>query len=189
MLVRRQAWRDGQAGLDPARLVFIEETWVKTDMVRTHGRAPRVQHLTWAGRTDTGRPRPSSLGPPCVASSPYVLDEPINCCAFETYVEKLLVSSLSAPVTLSSWKTSQATRERGSANASKPPMPSSSSCGPTAQTSTRSRWPSQRSRPLLRKAAERTVEGLWTAIGRVLEPFEPNECRNYFAAAGYDPDR
>ena len=39
---------------------------------------------------------------------------------------------------------------------------------------------------LLRKAAERSVEALWAAIGRVLETFAPQECRNYFAAAGYD---
>jgi transposase len=40
---------------------------------------------------------------------------------------------------------------------------------------------------LLRKAAERTVDGLWTAIGRILDLFTPRECANYFAAAGYDP--
>jgi transposase len=41
---------------------------------------------------------------------------------------------------------------------------------------------------LLRKAAERTVEGLWSTIGRLLEAFTPTECANYFRAAGYDPD-
>ena len=41
---------------------------------------------------------------------------------------------------------------------------------------------------LLRKAAERTVESLWTAIGQILQTFNPKECRNYLAAAGYDPD-
>jgi hypothetical protein len=38
---------------------------------------------------------------------------------------------------------------------------------------------------LLRKAAERTIEGLWTRIGELLPAFTPNECKNYFAAAGY----
>jgi transposase len=38
---------------------------------------------------------------------------------------------------------------------------------------------------LLRKAAERTVAGLWTAIGQFLDSFISQECRNYFAAAGY----
>ena len=41
---------------------------------------------------------------------------------------------------------------------------------------------------LLRKAAERTVDHLWTAIGRLLDLFTPAECRNYFAAAGYDAE-
>jgi transposase len=41
---------------------------------------------------------------------------------------------------------------------------------------------------LLRKAAERTIEGLWRAIGCLLDLFTPAECANYFAAAGYDPD-
>ena len=41
---------------------------------------------------------------------------------------------------------------------------------------------------LLRKAAERTVDGLWTAIGRLVDVFTSQECANYFAAAGYDAD-
>ena len=41
---------------------------------------------------------------------------------------------------------------------------------------------------LLRKAAERTVEGLWAAIGRLIDTVTPDECANFFAAAGYDPD-
>ena len=39
---------------------------------------------------------------------------------------------------------------------------------------------------LLRKAGERTVEGLWTAVGRLVDMFTPSECANYFAAASYD---
>ena len=41
---------------------------------------------------------------------------------------------------------------------------------------------------MLRKAGERTVDGLWSAIGRISDTFTPTECANYFAAAGYDPD-
>jgi hypothetical protein len=41
---------------------------------------------------------------------------------------------------------------------------------------------------MLRKAGERTVDGLWSAIGRIIDTFTPAECVNYFAAAGYDPD-
>ena len=38
---------------------------------------------------------------------------------------------------------------------------------------------------LLRTAAERTVDGLWSAIGRLLDRFDPAECRNYFRHCGY----
>jgi transposase len=41
---------------------------------------------------------------------------------------------------------------------------------------------------LLRKAADRTVDGLWSAIGNLIDVFTPAECTNYFAAAGYDAD-
>ena len=41
---------------------------------------------------------------------------------------------------------------------------------------------------LLRKAAEPTVDGLWDAIGRIIDLFTPNECANYFAAAEYESD-
>jgi transposase len=40
----------------------------------------------------------------------------------------------------------------------------------------------------LRKCAERTVDGLWSTIGNLVDLFTPQECANYFAAAGYDPD-
>jgi transposase len=41
---------------------------------------------------------------------------------------------------------------------------------------------------LLRKAAERTVDGLWSRVGALLPTFTPQGCANFFAAAGYEPD-
>ena len=41
---------------------------------------------------------------------------------------------------------------------------------------------------LLRKAAARSKAALWRALGALLDAFSPEECANYFAAAGYDPD-
>jgi hypothetical protein len=38
---------------------------------------------------------------------------------------------------------------------------------------------------LLRKAAERTVDGWWNAIGQLLVLFPPAECANYLANSGY----
>ncbi len=41
---------------------------------------------------------------------------------------------------------------------------------------------------MLRKAGERTVSGLWSLIGRLIDLFQPQECANYFSSCGYDPD-
>ena len=42
---RRQRWRSWQAGLDPRRLVFIDETWIKTNMAPLRGWGPRGKRL------------------------------------------------------------------------------------------------------------------------------------------------
>jgi hypothetical protein len=41
---------------------------------------------------------------------------------------------------------------------------------------------------LLRSAAARTVSDLWAAIHKAFTCFSPEECRNDFAAAGYEDD-
>lgn len=41
---------------------------------------------------------------------------------------------------------------------------------------------------MLRKIGERTVNGLWELIGRLVDIFQPRECDNYFRSCGYDPD-
>ena len=43
-------------------------------------------------------------------------------------------------------------------------------------------------KPLLRKAAERTVDGLWAAIGRLVDLITPVDSANFFTAAGYEPE-
>jgi hypothetical protein len=57
---RRQEWFDGQIDLDPERLVFIDETWAKTNMARTHGPARRANGCGWAFPMVIGKPRHSS---------------------------------------------------------------------------------------------------------------------------------
>jgi hypothetical protein len=54
------------------------------------------------------------------------------------------------------------------------------------QTSTRSKWLSPKLKALLRRAAARTISGLWHALKNALKAFTPNKCRNHFAAARYD---
>ena len=187
VLERRRAWRDGQAELDPARLVFIDETWAKTNMARTHGRSPRGQRL------HMGRPHSHWKTSTFVAGltlrgmiAPFVLDGPINRLAFETYVEKVLVPELRTGDivimdNLSSHKGARV-RERIEAVGAElrflPPY--SPDLNPIEMAFSKLK-------ASLRKAAERTVEGLWAAIARILETFKPQQCQNYFKAAGYDP--
>ena len=77
--LRRAEWRIGQAGLDPERLVFIDETWAKTNMTRPRGRSLRGTRLTvavphghWKTTTFLAGLRISGL------SAPLVVDGAIN---------------------------------------------------------------------------------------------------------------
>ena len=189
VLTRRQAWRDSQAKLDPARLVFIDETWAKTNMARTHGRAPRGQRLRM------GQPHGHWKTSTFVAGltlrgtiAPFVLDGPINRAAFETYVEKVLVPELRTCdiVIMDNLSSHKGVRVREKIEAAGAELlflpPYSPDLNPIEMAFSKLK-------ALLRKAAQRTVDGLWAAIARLIETFAPQECRNYFAAAGYDPDR
>ena len=95
MLSKREAWFEGQLDLDPARLVFIDETWAKTNMARRHGRCLRgerlrvsVPHGHWKTTTFVGALTLRGF------IAPFVMDGPINREAFETYVAKVLVPEL-----------------------------------------------------------------------------------------------
>ena len=188
VLERRQAWRAGQADLEPARLVFIDETWAKTNMTRTYGRAPRGRRLRM------GQPHSHWKTTTFVAGltlrgmiAPFVLDGPINRLAFETYVDKVLVPELRAGdiVVMDNLSSHKGAGVRESIEAAGAELlflpPYSPDLNPIEMAFSKLK-------ALLRKAAERTLDGLWAAIARILETFAPQECRNYFAAAGYDPD-
>jgi transposase len=187
ILKRREDWFEGQLDLDPERLVFIDETWASTNMARTHGRAPQGKRLRagaphghWKTTTFVAGIRTTGL------VAPFVLDGPINRDAFEVYVAKVLVPELRAGDivimdNLSSHKGLRVREEIESAGARLLYLPPySPDFNPIEKAFSKLK-------ALLRKAAERTVEGLWTAIGRLLDAFTPGECTNYFAACGYDP--
>ena len=184
--MRRKAWFDGQLDLDPARLVFIDETFASTNMARTHGRAPRGQRLRmgvphghWKTTTFVAGLRSTGM------MAPFVIDGPINRAAFETYVARVLVPELGRGDTvimdnLSSHKGPcvRAMIEAAGAKLLYLP-PYSPDFNPIEQAFAKLK-------ALLRKAAERTVDGLWRAIGRIVDLFTHAECANCFAAAGYD---
>ena len=183
---RRQAWVDDQFGLDPERLVFIDETWASTNMARRYGRCLRgrrlrvgVPHGHWKTTTLVAGLRTTGI------AAPFVLDGPINRVAFETYVEKVLAPELRPGDivimdNLSSHK-GPGVREMIEATGASllflPPY--SPDFNPIENAFSKLK-------AHLRKAAKRTIDGLWAAIARVIDLFTPAECRNYFKAAGYD---
>jgi hypothetical protein len=92
---RREQWKKYQGRLDPQRLVFIDETWAKTNMTRTHDRCLRgqrlkakVPHGRWRTLTFLAALRHDRIDAPCV------LDGPINGRIFLAYVEQFLVPTL-----------------------------------------------------------------------------------------------
>jgi hypothetical protein len=107
---KRARWKRHQGKVDPERLIFIDETWAKTNMTRTHGRAPRgerlvaaVPHGHWKTMTFLAGLRHDGIVAPCV------FDGPINGVMFLAWVQQLLVPC-SGPATLSCSTTWAATR-------------------------------------------------------------------------------
>jgi transposase len=184
-VTQREAWRQEQSSFDPARLVFIDETWASTNMARRHGRCPRgerlqvgVPHGHWKTTTFIGALTLRGF------IAPWVLNGPINADAFETYVEKVLVPELrqSDIVVMDNLSSHKGSRVRTLIEAAGAQLrylpPYSPDLNPIENAFSKLK-------ALLRKAAERTMDGLWTQIGRLLDLFLPDECKNYFTAAGY----
>lgn len=184
--MRREAWFEDQLDLDPERLVFIDETWASTNMARRYGRCLRgerlrvgVPHGHWktttfiAGLTLRGM------------IAPFVLDGPINRDAFETYIAKVLVPELRPDdvVIMDNLSSHKGQRVQSMIEAAGAKLlylpPYSPDFNPIENAFSKLK-------AMLRKAAERTVGGLWDTIGRIIDTFSPAECRNYFIAAGYD---
>jgi transposase len=171
--------------LNPERLVFVDETWAKTNMARSHGRAPRgrrllaaVPHGHWRTSTLIAGLRQDGMTAPCV------LDGAINGRSFLAWVEQFLAPTLSPGDlvildNLSSHKIAgvhQAIEVRGAQLRYLPPY--SPDLNPIEQTFSKIK-------AHLRKAGARTRDSLWKALGLVLDTITPTECRNYLAHAGY----
>ena len=182
---RRAQWRKYQGRLDPKRLVFIDETWAKTNMTRTHGRCARgrrlnarVPHGRWRTLTFIAALRHDRIDAPCV------IDGPINGISFLAWVEQFLLPTL-APGdivimdNLGSHKglaVRRAIRAAGAKLLFLPPY--SPDLNPIEQVFAKLKT-------LLRKAGERTTEAVWRRIGSLLDAFSPDECANYITNSGY----
>ncbi len=168
------------------RLAFIDETSVKINMAKTTGWAPRGQRLVdhapfghWRTQTFIGALRHDRL------DAPWVIDGAMNGEMFDRYVETQLAPTLRAGDVvildnLSSHKNPSAARtlrEIGAWFLFLPPY--SPDLNPIEMAFSKLK-------ALIRKAAARTYEDLWQAVGRVCDLFSDEECYNFFRAAGYE---
>jgi transposase len=174
-LKRREDWFEEQVDLDPERLVFIDETWASTNMMRLRGRSPKGERLRagaprghWKITTFVAALRLTGM------TAPLVFDGPINGQVFEAYVEQFLVPTLSpgdivVMDNLSSHKRPRVRELIEAAGAElRFPPPYSPDFNPIENAFAKFK-------SFLRKTAARTVEALWEAIGDAAGMFPPTE--------------
>lgn len=182
---RRAAWVEERLGWDANHLVFIDESGARTNLVRQYGRCLRGRRLVayaphghWKTTTFVVALRAEGL------SAPMVLDGAMNGKAFLAYVQQVLVPTLQPDDlvvmdNLSSHKAvgvRQAIEQTGARLMYLPPY--SPDLNPIELAFSKLKW-------LLRSAAERTVDTLWSRLGQLLDAFPPQQCRNYFRHCGY----
>ena len=174
-----------QNRVDPSRLVFIDETWTKTNMAPLRGWAPqgsrllaKVPHGHWNTTTFLAALRHDRI------DAPWLLEGPIDGESFTVYVEKVLVPTLRPGDivimdNLGSHKGKAVRRLIRAAGAKLLFLPKySPDLNPIEQVFAKLKH-------LLRKAAPRTVEALCDAIGQLLDAFPSHECANLVRNAGY----
>ena len=170
---------------DPSRLVFIDETWTNTGMVRLRGRCPRGERLIgyaphghWKTLTFVAGLRHRAM------VAPFVLEGAMNGPMFLVYVKQGLVPTLkrgdivimdNLPVHKVAG-VEQAIEAAGATLLYLPPYsPDLNPIEPAFG----------KVKAHLRKAAEHTIPRLVRRIGRIVTDFSPQECRNFFRHAGY----
>lgn len=157
-------------------------------MARLRGRAPcgercraGVPHGHWKTTTFTGALRLTGM------TAPFVYDGAMNGNVFLAYVEQVLVPTLASGdiVVMDNLPAHKiagvrdAIEKIGATLLFLPPY--SPDFNPIENAFSKLK-------ALLRAKAERTVSALWDAVAAVLDLFTPDECANYFKAAGYEPD-
>jgi transposase len=166
-------------------LVFIDETWIKTNMAPLRGWGPKgerlrafVPHGHWRTLTFLGALRCDRLTAPCV------FDGPINGESFRAYVEQQLLPVLRqgdivVMDNLGSHRSAAIRRMIKAAGARLWYLPPySPDLNPIEQTFAKIKhW--------MRAAQKRTVDDSWRQIGTLVTTIEPRECSNYFVNAGY----
>lgn len=172
----------------PHRLVFIDETAVKTNLTRLRGRASVGERLFGAapfGRWHTQTFIAGLTQDALIA--PWVIQGAMNGPAFETYIETQLAPALQPGTVvildnLSTHKTPAAARaleKHGCWFLFLPPY--SPDLNPIEMAFAKLK-------AHLRRIGARSFEPLVAALGDICDMFEPHECRNFLKAAGYVAD-
>lgn len=169
----------------PGRLVFIDETAVKTNMCRLRGRSLCGTRLKASAPFGKWGTQTFIAGLRCGAlTAPWIIEGAMNRAAFDIYVETQLAPTL-APgdvVILDnlsvhhSQRAADALAARGAWFLFLPKY--SPDLNPIEMAFSKLK-------AHLRAAAARTFEDLTKAIGDICALFAPNECWNYFKAANY----
>ena len=185
MARRRAQWTQYQDRVEPERLVFIDETWTKTNMAPLRGWAPRGQRLI--ARVPHGRWRTTTFLAALRLDridAPWLLEGPIDGESFRTYIERVLVPTLREGDivimdNLGSHRGKAVRQLIRAAGAKLFFLPKySPDLNPIEQVFAKLKH-------LLRKAAARTPETICATIGEILGAFTPQECANYFRNSGY----
>jgi len=185
----RAAWREEFAAIDPARLVFVDETGATTAMDRTYGRAPSgvrvdgpVPHGHWKVVTLTAAVRLDGVP----ASACLAFDGATDATAFETYVGRCLVPALRpgdivVMDNLACHKAAEVQRLVAAAGAEVRYLPAySPDLNPIEELFSQLKaW--------LRKAKARTVDALIEAMGAALRAVRPGDIAGWFGHSGYGP--
>ena len=188
MRIARELWFEGQLDLDPKKLVFIDESGASTKMARLRGRALKgercraaIPHGHWKTTTFTAGLRLDGL------VAPFMLDGPMDGAMFLAYVERILTPELNPGdvVIIDNLPAHKITGVREAIEKAGAQLlylpPYSPDFNPIEMAFSKLK-------ALLRKAAARTIPELWSAIAKAIDAFTPEQCQNYFAAAGYDCD-
>ena len=172
--------------MDASRFVFLDETSAATNMVRRYGWGPKGERLVdavpaghWKTTTFVAGLRHDGV------VAPFVLDGPMTGEVFRAYVAQMLAPALLpgdvvVMDNLPAHKVAgikEAIRAAGASILYLPPY--SPDLNPIEQFFAKLK-------ALLRKAAARTQDALWSTIGQALDAFTPAECQNYLTNSGYE---
>ncbi len=170
------------------RIGFIDETSLKTNMAKTTGWSPcgarLVDHAPfghWQTQTFIAALRHDRL------DAPWVIGGPINRELFDLYIETQLAPTLHKGdvvildnlATHRSPKAAAILKDIGAWFLFLPPY--SPDLNPIEMAFAKLK-------ALIRKAAARTYDQLWKAVGQVCDLFTEEECYNFFKAAGYETE-